>query len=81
MHSLRQFFLLCHELCFPPPEFRNFRIVEMGAELLKSIHFPLHGSDVALDTKLLQFPGTTERRSRRLPFGRDACNEMSLHRI
>ena len=81
MHFLRQFFLLCPELFLAPPELRNFRIVEMSAELLKSIHFTLDGGDLALDPKLLQFPGAAHRGARRLPFRRDARDEMSLHWI
>ena len=81
MHSLRQFFLLGPELLFAAPEFRNFRIVKTRAKLLKAIHFALDGGNFALHPKLLQFPGTAERRTWRQPFGRDACDEMGLHWI
>ena len=72
MHFLRQLILFCPELFLAPPELRNFRIVEIGSELLKSIHFPLNGGDVALDPELLQFPGATHRGAGRQPFRRDA---------
>ena len=81
MHSLRQLFLLSPELFFPPPERRDFGIVLIGAEFLKSIHFSLNGGDFALNPKLLQFPGTTERRAGREALRRDACNEVRLHWI
>ena len=81
MHSLRQLFFLCSELFLAPPECRNFHIMEMGAELLQVIHFPLDSGNVALNSKLLQFPGTAERRARREPFRRDARDEVRLHWI
>ncbi len=68
MHSLRQFFLLDPELFFAPPELRNFHIVKIGPELLKSIHFPLDGGNFTLNPELLQFPGTAERWAGRQPF-------------
>ena len=81
MHSLRQFVLLGPELFLAPPECRNFRIVKTGAELLKSVHFPLNGGNFALHPKLLQFPGTTEWWAWGQPFGRDAGDEMGLYWI
>ena len=65
MYSLRQLFLLRSKLFFPPPKLRDFGIVQVRAEFLKSIHFPLDGGNFPFNPKLLQFPGTTEWRSGR----------------